>query len=85
MSNIRIGEYINIYGENCEYDAYVIMAECADPLQTEDIDKIEEALRPVLQKNWSKNKRAERCEEILDDLAEAIDNLGWGANVIVVK
>ena len=85
---VRTGEYINIYDENLEYDAYVIFGEVADKIKPEEIDAIEEALTPIIKKtNWSKVKRHEHCENVLDNMIECNDesNLGWGYDVIIIK
>jgi len=89
---LRTGQYINICGEDLEYDAYIMFGEAADEITPEEASVIEEKLTPVIAKtNWSKAKRRERCESILDDVMETADDageesiLGWGYDVIIIK
>lgn len=82
---LRSGFYINLYGENLEYDAYVIFGEAADEFTTEELNRIENALTPILEKKWSKPERRRRCEMELEKLEDTIENLGWGYEVIIVR
>lgn len=84
MSEIRTGQYVNIFAEDLSYDAYVIFAECADEINEDTVDAIQEALTPVLEKkSWSKAKKKLECEEILSGMEDSVVNLGWGYDVII--
>ena len=83
---LRTGQYINVYGEDMEYDAYVIIGEAADEMAAEEIDMIEKSIVPILEKSYlSRKEKKDRCEKALAKIEDETENLGWGYDVIVVK
>lgn len=85
---LRTGQYINLYGDGIEYDAYVIFGEIADELTPDEVDAIEEALTPIVSKTeLAPYERKALCNRALEAKYDAgdIEILGWGYEVIVIK
>ena len=85
---LRTGQYINLYGDEIEYDAYVIFGEVADELTPNDVGVIEDVLTPIVSNTkLSAAKRKKLCNSALDELEESgdIEVLGWGYDVIIIK
>lgn len=85
---LRTGQYINLYGNGIEYDAYVILGEVADELTPDEVDAIEEVLTPIISKTeLDPYERRKLCNRVLEAKCDAgdIEVLGWGYDVIIVK
>lgn len=76
------GNYINLWDLDGNYDVFIIFNEANDDPTSDEIEVIEDAIRPICEDNSNSiDDKKEKIEEIMDYLD--LNCLGYGCQVII--